>query len=435
MHGFRLLGLIPAFVLVAPWPGSVSAAASVADTVLQNIQWKSARWFDGTAFQEGSFYTADGVLTWNRPKNVNRTVDLKGRFVVPAFGDAHHHGIDGAQGLDAKIEGFLRAGVYYVKNPNVIPDLLTPEVRARLNTWRSIDVAFANGGLTASRGHPVGLHDRLSKQGVFPGLGPGDMENRAYFIIDSLPDLAAKWDRLLAGKPDFIKTFLLFSEEYGERRDKDTGLKGLNPRLLRAIVDRAHAAGLRVSTHIETLTDFQNAIDAGADEINHLPIPRASFSPDLTAYHVDESTAKRAADRSVTVVTTVTTHLRLARGPVDEEVRKAVLGNQRSNLMRLAEAGVRIAIGSDGISGEPKLATGLDEVLYLHEQGIFDPRTLLRMWSENTAGTIFPHRRIGKLAEGYEADFLVLEGNPLEDFRNVTKIASRIKGGRLLPAR
>ena len=61
-----------------------------------------------------------------------RVVDLAERHVVPAFGDAHHHGIDSAQGLDDKILVFLEAGIFYVKNPNVIPDLLTPEVRRKL---------------------------------------------------------------------------------------------------------------------------------------------------------------------------------------------------------------------------------------------------------------------------------------------------------------
>lgn len=427
----RLLGAIVTLALVAWRPG---AAAQAPDSVLQNVHWKNARWFDGTRFQEGSFYTVDGVLSWTSPKKVDRVVDLERRYVVPAFGDAHHHAIHGPENLDAKVQGFLRAGVYYVKNPNVIADRLTPEVRARLGRWDGLDVSFANGGLTASGGHPVRLHAMLARRGVFPGLGPDDMEDRGYFTLDSLPDLAAKWDRILAGKPDFIKTFLLFSEEHAKRRSEDIGFKGLDPLLLRAIVERAHAAGLRVSTHIETRADFKNAVEAGADEINHLPIPRASFSADLSAYVLDEATARQAADSGVTVVTTVTTFLRLAPQPPDSATRHAILENQRLNLARLARAGVRIAIGSDGISGEPRLATGLDEVLYLNEHRIFDPPTLLRMWSENTAATIFPRRKIGRMAEGYEADFLVLDADPLADFRNVTRILSRIRGGRVLPA-
>ncbi|HEX6158900.1 MAG TPA: amidohydrolase, partial [Thermoanaerobaculia bacterium] len=84
------------------------------------------------------------------------------------------------------------------------------------------------------------------------------MENRAYFLIDTKADLDAKWGRIVEGKPDFIKTFVLFT---GTERQK-----GLDEEVLREIVKRAHAGGLRVSSHIETANDFRLAVEAGVDE-------------------------------------------------------------------------------------------------------------------------------------------------------------------------
>ena len=55
--------------------------------------------------------------------------------------------------------------------------------------------------------------------------------------------------------------------------------------------------------------------------------------------------------------------------------------------------------------------------------------TLLKMWTETTAQTIFPGRKIGELREGYEASFLALEGNPLDDIMNVHRIKLRFKQG------
>ena len=54
------------------------------------------------------------------------------------------------------------------------------------------------------------------------------------------------------------------------------------------------------------------------------------------------------------------------------------------------------------------------------------------MWSEDTARTIFPERRIGRFEEGWEASFIVLDGNPLEDFGAVERIGLRVKEGRVL---
>lgn len=84
----------------------------------------------------------------------------------------------------------------------------------------------------------------------------------------------------------------------------------------------------------------------------------------------------------------------------------------------------RVAIGSDNVND-----SSLSELEYLQGPGIFDNLTLLKMWAETTPRTIFPNRRIGALREGYEASFLALVGNPVEDLNNVRKIRLRFKQG------
>ena len=97
------------------------------------------------------------------------------------------------------------------------------------------------------------------------------------------------------------------------------------------------------------------------------------------------------------------------------------------NLQLLREHHVSIAIGSDSYR-----QTSLVEALNLHKLGAFDNRTLLKMWCETTATTIFPKRKIGLLKNGYEASFLVLDNNPLQDFAAVQKIDKRFKQGEFL---
>jgi len=63
---------------------------------------------------------------------------------------------------------------------------------------------------------------------------------------------------------------------------------------------------------------------------------------------------------------------------------------------------------------------------------VFSNLEVLRMWSETTPLAIFPRRKIGRLASGYEASFLVLDGNPLVDFANTGRIRLRVKQGHLL---
>lgn len=95
-----------------------------------------------------------------------------------------------------------------------------------------------------------------------------------------------------------------------------------------------------------------------------------------------------------------------------------------ANLKLLAEHGVTLAIGSDDPSD-----TSLKELESLRGLGLFDDGALLRMWLQATPRPIFPGRKIGSLEEGFEASFLVLDGNPLEDMQNVRKMRARFKRG------
>lgn len=402
-----------------------------------SVEWRNALWFDGSRFIAGTRYSVDGVFSAIPPGTVDRTVELGGRHVVPAYGEAHHHGIDSPDGIDDKITVFLEAGIFYVKNPNVIPELLTPEVRAKLNRAGSIDIVFANGGLTSHGGHPAPLHEYLASLGVFKGLTPEQLENRAYFLVDSETELDAKWPQILAGKPDFIKTFLLFSEAFEGReplrRETDGNPnKGLDPKVLVAIVAKAHAVGLRVSTHIDTVRDFENAVNAGVDEINHTPQPDQRFSPDLSAYVISPELARRTAAKGITVVSTASTTERLSPS-LPAGWLGPMRARQAENFRVLEAAGVKIAIGSDGISGERRFVTARDEVNFLIQHRMLTPLQLLRAWSVDTPKAIFPQRRVGELREGYEANFLVLNGNPLDDPANLHQIGMRVKQGLVLP--
>jgi hypothetical protein len=400
----------------------------------KNYEFAGGRWFDGRKFVARKFYTAGGALTSRRPARVDAVIDLAGKYVVPPFGEAHNHNVAQSSRLDAFVRMYLEAGIFYVKNPNSLPSATVP-LAGKINTPQSVDVVFAGGGLTGSGGHPIGLVERNVARGTWSKT---DAEGAFYFVIDDRADLDRKWDSVLAGRPDFIKTYLLYSEDYAKRKSAPEYFdwRGLDPALLPEIVRRAHRAGLRVSAHVETAADFHHALLAGVDEINHLP----GFRPEkndpanyrnLSRYEITEPDARLAARNRVVVVTTISEVLEVIdkidmRGPqalLATEVRDML----KRNLLLLAAHRVQIAIGSDRFP-----LTSLPEAMALHGLKIFDNLTLLKMWCEDTPRAIFPARRIGQLRDGYEASFLVLAGDPVQDFTNVKKIEMRVKQGEVM---
>jgi len=406
---------------------SVHAQVPVAK---HNYEFANGSWFDGQKFVQKTFYSVGGVLSSKRPARVDRVFDLSGKYVVPPFGEAHNHNLDwSSDERFARVNKmYLDAGIFYVKNPNSLLRSKEP-TSARINLPNSVDGILSNGGLTGSGGHPIEI--------VTPqrGFKPEDGEGGFYYVIDTAADLDRKWPVIKAGKPDFIKTYLLYSEEYAKRKDDKAfdGWKGLDPAILPEIVRRAHRDGLRVSTHVESATDFHNAAVAGVDEINHLP----GFRPErndpsgyanLARYQISEADAKLAGDKHIVVVTTIgeTAEITFSE-KIPEAPRLAVRAMLVGNLQLLRKHGVSIAIGSDSFQG-----TALAEALSLAKIQAFDNLTLLKMWCEATAATIFPNRKIGFLKDGYDANLLVLTGNPLTDFANVKTIDLRIKQGEPL---
>lgn len=399
------------------------AAITRHSSPVKNYKFVNGQWFDGKKFQAGIIYSVNGVFSNKPAKTVDEAVDLKGGYVVPPFGDAHNHYIGSSHKIDTILLEYLKDGIFYAKNPaSIFRD--SSQIKEKINKPESVDVVFSNASITASGGHPVKLYEVDLRKVRKPGPN-GTFEDLAYIIMDNETDLQKKWPMIMRDHPDFIKVHLLYSEEFERRRDDPAyyGDKGMDPKLLPAVVAKAHEDHLRVSCHIETATDFRNAVAAGVDEINHLP----GYYPDFAHpewFPITQQDAELAARKGVMVVTT--TYVSAFELKDQSQVKRAE-EIQRRNLRLLHEAGVKIALGSD-VYG----TTSVVEVMNLYHMKVFDNLTLLKMWCESTAETIFPKRKIGKLQDGHEASFLVLKGNPIENFENVKEITMRFKQGNLI---
>jgi len=386
----------------------------------------NGNWFDGTSFVKRVFYSEDGVLESARPGRIDSVIDLGGKYVVPPFGEAHNHNVEwyGEERFVRLRDKYLKDGIYYVKNPANVPRFVAP-LKDKVNIPTSIDVVFSNGGITAPGGHPVEMARRNIERKIWVDA---DAEGGFYYAIEKPADFDKMWPVLKETNPDFIKTFLLYSEEY-DKRARDTayfGWKGLDPLLLKIIVEKIHRDGYRVSTHVETSIDFHNALVAGVDEINHMPGFRANAGYGFEKYKITEADAQAAAKTKTVVVTTMGTAINSVLGKTDS-VSAGYMEMIVYNFNVLKKYGVTLAIGTDYYSQNSRY-----EIENVSKLNLFSNLDLLKMWCETTALTIFPHRKIGYLKDGYEANFLVLDGNPLEDLNNTARIAMRVKSGVLL---
>lgn len=398
-----------------------------AATISKVYKYTNGNWFNGKDYEKKTMYVQDGRFLGKTPAEVDSVIDLENNFVIPPFGEAHTHFLEGIGDVDARIKNYLRDGVFYVKNPNNVLEW-TRNIIPKLNKATSVDGSFGNAGITSSGGHPQVLYEEVVIQhlkSAVPDIEKSWFKNKAFFNADSEKELDEIWPVIRQGKPDFIKAYLANSDEFGKApaASRYPLRRGLDPAMLKAIVAKAHGDGLRVSAHVETAVDFRNALAAGVDEINHTP-GFYIFSADVAPrYELTGSDAKLAAKQKITVVTTLLSR-DLIEDPALVPLAKSI---QAKNLQLLHKHGVPIAIGSDH-SDSP-----VPEMKALMELKIFDNLTLLKMWTENTPTTIFPKRQIGYLKPGYEASFLVLKNDLLKEFTPKNSFVMVVKQGQILP--
>lgn len=390
----------------------------------ESYQFTNGQWFDGSGFRHRAFYSINGVLTLKKPARIDKVFDLENGYVIPPFAEAHNHWLE-PQRVDEYIQNYLRDGVFYVKDEANMPFIVS-QFREKLNRPTSVDFITALQGFTGSGGHPLEIIRQFQKMGVLPKeWSERDFDGKAVMIVDDAKDIPSRWSLLLESKPDFVKVFLNYSGQ-DESRKGNPKKTGLDPRFLSEIVRLAHKAGLYVSVHISTAADFHNALVAGADEIAHLPF--VDFDKELGNEHflISETDARLAAKRRVRMITTLG-WLKADLGDDPQREKEARTQVVVPNLLLLKRYGVKLLVGSDQFR-----QTSLPEILLISSLDVFTNLELLKMSCEVTPQAIFQKRRIGFLREGYEASFLVLEGNPLTNFEEIKNVRLRFKQGYLL---
>lgn len=353
-------------------------------------------------------------------------VDLSGRWVVPGYGNAHAHVTPANAAGSAR---FLKDGVFYVWNPNTIT--MSQADKAFLARPENYNVKIAQGGITEPGGHPERLYvDYLAKQ-VYPGRDRAWFVGNAFHYGSTPAEIDASLDRLREQGAEFVKAYLLHSEEWAKRRgdSKFYGQKGLDPRNMPYLVQAARRRGLWVAAHLETAADLRAAAQAGVKVAAHVPNYHGELKNGEA--EITEADARLVASRGMLLVPTYSIAAlryvaREGQPAPDLAERDRAFERQRVNLERLKRAGATFLVGTDGwgpIFEEPEHWVAL---------GVFTPAEATRAVLE-TGARLFPERRIGCFRAECEADFLVLGGDPTQDVKALRQIVDRVKAGRTVP--
>ena len=199
------------------------------------------------------------------------------------------------------------------------------------------------------------------------------------------------------------------------------------PDQLRTVVEEAHAAGLPVTAHAHGLPAVIQAVEAGVDGIEHCSC--------LTEHGIDmpEDLLERLAADRVVVCPTMGRNLAVppSQAVLALQQRTRTSWEDRLALVgRLHRAGVAMVSGVDAGISEAKphgiLALAVADLVVA---GIPTAEAIASATSL-AADACGLGRRKGWLRAGYDADMVIVDGDPLTDIRALAAVSAVYLNGR-----
>lgn len=401
---------------VAPAAAAPASAAPAGEFAIAD-----ARVFDGErTLERATVHVRDGRIvavgeSLALPAGIT-TIPGAGRTLLPALIDAHVHSWGSAR------QDALRFGVGTELDMFTDPAQLPAARRERealdatdrADLWSAGHLATAAGGHGTQFGMPV------------PTL--------------ATPGEAAAWvaARKAEGS-DYVKLVREDMHVYGAAH----ALPTLDRATAKALIDAAHAEGLKAVVHVSSLEDARQSIEDGADGLVHIfhDIPadaafvalareRGAFVvPTLTVVAGFSGRPSTLADdpRILPWLTAEQRASLTARFPAQPQPQH--LAHALASVRALHAAGVPVLAGTD--APNPNTAHGAsmhDELAWLVEAGLTPAEALASATAK--AATAFGLADRGRIVTGQRADLLLVEGDPTRDITATRAIAMLWKNGR-----
>jgi imidazolonepropionase-like amidohydrolase len=237
----------------------------------------------------------------------------------------------------------------------------------------------------------------------------------AYWICteaDGPDQVRATVRKQLKDGADFIK--IMASNEKPSPGRKEQSLPQFTPDELKAAVEEAHQAGVKVAAHACSTKAIEQCLEAGVDTIEH-------------GVYLNRDLAQRMKEQNVYYTPTLgiykfDTDLFWRRGRAKAAFCEILTKAHRENFQAISDLGLKWTVGTDAIV---PIATEMKELV---DAGL-DPMTIICSATRTNAQSIGRERDLGTLEAGKLADIVIIDGNPLTHMADLANIRMIIQGG------
>lgn len=308
----------------------------------------------------------------------------------------------------------------------LVPGLL--DAHSHLNTLAAARRALESGVTTIRTAGVGGFADVALREAVRAGRLPGpDILATGIYVTPEIGDGALADPRLQrflrdsVDTPEELRRLVAVNADHGvdwikTRGTERAGTPTTDPREqvyseaeLRAVVEEAEAHGLRVAAHAHGEEGIVAAVRAGVASIEH-------------GTYASDATLRLMRDRGTWLVPTLSSVLSFGQAGDYADPRLFLRGQhlapRRVDMVRRAhELGIPIVVGVDTSYGPESTARVSRAVAFMVEELGFDPLYALQAATSRSAELLGVDDRTGRIAQGMEADLLILDSNPLERIR------------------
>jgi len=362
---------------------------------------------DAAPLDDAAVVTANGVITAigsrsdvQVPSDA-QVIDCTGKTVVAGFWNSHVH--------------FTEAVWRNAASAPAAP--LTAHMQEMLTRWGFTTV----WSLGSDPDNSMALRRRVYADEI---LGPNIFLVGSIFPQDGrpayLPDARIPEAETPARAAEVARYYLqigldgikLFTGAY---KGEDKPVVNMEAAIAKAAVDVAHAQGRPVFAHPQNTAGIEAVIAAGVDVMAHTVGRQPGYSVEQLA---------RFKQQGIALTPTLSL---LAKLPLPPEIVGRIVDNIVGQLKGFSENGNTVLFGTD-VGYIPLYDTTLEYEL-LHRA--LSERQVLASLTTNPAG-YFKAAKKGRLENGFEADVVVLDGDPLADVRNLAKVAWTIRAGKVI---
>ncbi|MBK7283405.1 MAG: amidohydrolase family protein [Sphingomonadales bacterium] len=191
-----------------------------------------------------------------------------------------------------------------------------------------------------------------------------------------------------------------------------------------SIVSTAHGLGLKVAAHAHSASGVEGAVRAGVDSIEHGTFADAAGLKEMKA---------RGTWFVPTLMAFTGIRERLGKNvytPTVEAKVRETLSHVGEALKAARALGVRVAFGTD--AGVFEHGRNAEEFAQLVTYGGMTPAQALTSATTDAAILLGLENQIGRIAPGYSADMIAVDGDPLTDVRVLEKVRFVMVRGRVI---